>query len=286
MRTTEKDNKGPIKEIVEFISGLLLAQFNLPAWLTILLAIYIGIPDWNSRNEFWLSVAKSSGGPMSIIASIFLWKYFAPTLSVVAIIYLVLVNRRTAPSIGPPSQHPVAAVMAWGTFTVCLLALLITAGYGAIQIYIQREIANGLSPDRIANELRGGDSFCYIFVDLKALRSIDNGFPRTLITSKTEIPSVAWWFYPPGADKDYYSPEYMDNNPYKTLSGRSPCIVDGYTIYNPTIKPGSYGIDFTGSNGSWKELLTISETNTDITQSVSIVRQGITIFERSWKVAK
>lgn len=122
-------------------SKALLGQFTVPGWLLIIIAIVIGVPDWNSRYEFWLGVAKSSGGHMSILADVLLWKYFPPALALTGVAYLLFVgNPRLA-----PKSHPFVSVVAWIALSCCLIAVVVTAGYGAMEFYIRDQIAKGVA---------------------------------------------------------------------------------------------------------------------------------------------
>jgi hypothetical protein len=64
-----------IGKAAKIVTDLPLGQLKLPlpGWLLLILAIYIGVPDWNSRNQYWFSVAKSSGSIVSPAAAIVLW---------------------------------------------------------------------------------------------------------------------------------------------------------------------------------------------------------------------
>ncbi len=105
-----------------FVANLLLGQFPLPlpGWLLLILAIYISVPDWNARNQYWFSVAKSSGGLVSLVASVVLWPYFAPVLALIGLTYIIATAR---PSIAP-THHPIVAAIGWIAFVVCFLAVV------------------------------------------------------------------------------------------------------------------------------------------------------------------
>lgn len=66
----------------------LLGQFQVPGWLFLILAIVIGVPDWTSRYQFWLGVAKSTSGKMSVVATILLWPYFPLVLAVIGLSFI------------------------------------------------------------------------------------------------------------------------------------------------------------------------------------------------------
>jgi len=76
--------------------------------------------------------------------------------------------------------------------------------------------------EKIADALKGGDSFCYFYADLTAPRDNEGGFPRIFANSGNNIPWIAWWVYAEGAQKNYYSDPYK-NSPYRDLSGHHVC---------------------------------------------------------------
>ncbi len=90
------------------VTRSLLGQFNVPGWVLFLLAVVIGVPDWKSRYDFWLSIAAASG-QMSIIANVLLWPYFSPSLGVLGILYVL-----TATSVERAGhQYAALPIIAW-----------------------------------------------------------------------------------------------------------------------------------------------------------------------------
>jgi hypothetical protein len=125
----------------------LLGHVNLPGWFLLLFAIFFAVPDWNEKVRFWLEIAKSSGGYMSIAANILLWQYFPAVLAVIGFLYLVLVwymvlVRHNATII---SVHPIMPAIGWLVFVICFLAVVVTAGAGAVEIYIRTQIAESIA---------------------------------------------------------------------------------------------------------------------------------------------
>jgi hypothetical protein len=91
------------------IANVLLGQIKLPGWLFLLLAIIMAIPDWKSRYEFWLEVAKSSGGQLAMVANVLAWPYFSPALAIAGVLYLLLVGQ---PKKGV-QRHPLIPIIGW-----------------------------------------------------------------------------------------------------------------------------------------------------------------------------
>lgn len=137
----------------------------------------------------------------------------------------------------------------------------------------------------IANELKATNSICYWYANLDAPRDSKGGFSQVVANTGRTITDVRWWVYPAGADQ--YSQAYK-NSPYKDLAGSAVCFATGFAIYDPTIKPGKYGIDFTGNNDNgWRELLTINETEKEIAEEMVITRDGVgEILKQSWHRAR
>ncbi len=132
----------PILRVIftrERIANALLGQFQVPGWLLIILAIIIGVPDWNVRYEFWLAVVKDMGGHMSMVASILLWRYFPVALAGVGAVFLLVGwNQRY-----PAQRHPIVPIVGWLCFTVCVVAIGLTAAYGWHEITLREAYAQG-----------------------------------------------------------------------------------------------------------------------------------------------
>jgi hypothetical protein len=129
--------------IIRLVVNILLGHvtLSLPGWLLIIIAIFIGVPDFAHRFEFWFSVTQSSAEKLSIMANILRWPYFSPTLALLGISYIVAVSSR--PQAGRYRQA--LPTIGWIAATICFVSVLVTAGYGAIEIYIRQEIAKGIT---------------------------------------------------------------------------------------------------------------------------------------------
>jgi hypothetical protein len=107
----------------------------------LIIAIFIAVPEWNERIRFCLEVVQSSGGILSGVANILLWPYFPLALGTVGFLYVALVGR----NVTAPFQHPAIPVVAWISLAPCFVAIVVTVGSGAIEIYIRTEIAKGVA---------------------------------------------------------------------------------------------------------------------------------------------
>jgi hypothetical protein len=78
---TPTSRKWSAERMAAMAANILLGHVNLPGWFLLLFAIFFAVPDWNEKVRFWLEIAKSSGGYMSIAANILLWQYFPQLLT-------------------------------------------------------------------------------------------------------------------------------------------------------------------------------------------------------------
>jgi len=132
---------GKIRRIFtrERIANALLGQFQVPGWLLLILAIIIGVPDWNSRYEFWLGVAKGMGGPIGVVADVLLWPYFPAALGFVGVVFLLVGwNQKYA-----AQRHPAVPIVGWLCFAVCVLAITLTAAYGWHELTLREAYDQG-----------------------------------------------------------------------------------------------------------------------------------------------
>jgi hypothetical protein len=116
---------------------LLFTRSRLPAWAIILLQIIQWVPDWKARIEFWLDAARSMGGYIGTAATVVASPYFNPGLLVFALAWLFFIGE---PARGV-QRDPRWRYLGWGIFAICLVAVIVTVGYGAIEIYIREQIA-------------------------------------------------------------------------------------------------------------------------------------------------
>jgi hypothetical protein len=119
------------------IIALFTQPIKLPGWAAAILAVIIFFPDWHSRIEFWLSVAKAAGGYVGMIAAVIASPYFSPALFVGGLLWVLLIGE---PKKGVQRRHWLRYV-GWSIFLICFTTVIVTAGYGAIEFYIQREVS-------------------------------------------------------------------------------------------------------------------------------------------------
>ena len=141
MGEAEAEKEKRAAKLWQTARSLLLGTVTLPGWAAIILAIIIDVPDWKSRYEFWLSVAQSTGGYISVLAHVLANPYFPGALAVAGVIYLVVVG---APGVSQ-LRHRWLPLAAWGAIALCASAIIVTAGYGVMEMHIRTEIAKGIA---------------------------------------------------------------------------------------------------------------------------------------------
>jgi hypothetical protein len=110
---------------------------KLPGWAVILYVAIQAIPDWKSRLEFWLGVAKSTGGYLAIAATVIASPYFTPSLLAAGLAWVVFAGE--APR--GVQRHHWLRYIGWSVVSICLTIIFLTAGYGALTFYIKQEVA-------------------------------------------------------------------------------------------------------------------------------------------------
>ena len=131
----------PVTKGISLLSRLLLGQVKLPTWSFFVLAIIVGLPDWNSRFQFWLQAAKFSGGIPGALATALLWPYAAVVIAGLGLLSLAAFEVRDRKL----AASAISVAFAWFSLVVCAIAIGSTAVYGYVQIYIKREIAAGMA---------------------------------------------------------------------------------------------------------------------------------------------
>jgi hypothetical protein len=119
------------------VRALFTQPIKLPGWAAAILAVIIFIPDWHSRIEFWLAVAKATTGYFGLIAAAIASPYFSLTLFVGGLLWVLLIGE---PAKGVRRRHWLRYV-GWSVFLICLTTVVATAGYGAIEFYIQQQVS-------------------------------------------------------------------------------------------------------------------------------------------------
>lgn len=135
------------------------------------------------------------------------------------------------------------------------------------------------SAEEIAQELRGGKSFCYF-----SLYSINNkpqiidGKFQLAMTGVGVVEKVNYWISPAGVE-----PTGKPNDPYYSIDSRKTLLEivhDGGRAWDRALPLGEYRIDFAAKNGNWYERLKIYMSNGEVKQSVTVTNaKGDVIYD-------
>lgn len=110
---------------------------KLPGWAVIAVAVIEFVPDWKSRIDFWLDVAKTTGGYLAMAATVVASPYFSPSLIAAGLAWIVFVGESPV----GVQRHYWLRYVGWIAFTICLTVMVVTAGYGALTFYIQQQVS-------------------------------------------------------------------------------------------------------------------------------------------------
>jgi hypothetical protein len=105
-------------------------------WLLFVLGLLWSIPEWKHNFEFSLTMLSDMGGFLAPVAAVLLWPYFGYVLMTAGLGYVLFV--------GEPKQgivhQPWWPIVGWSIFGLCLTAIIITTGWGAIQAHITEQV--------------------------------------------------------------------------------------------------------------------------------------------------
>jgi hypothetical protein len=110
---------------------------KLPGWAVLLLLALREIPDWKGRIDFWLAAAKEAGGYAGAAAIVIDSPYFSLGLAGIGVLWLAFVGE---PRRGI-QRHPWLPYIGWTFAGLIFAAVALTAGWGALQIYVQSEVS-------------------------------------------------------------------------------------------------------------------------------------------------
>lgn len=120
----------------ELLRSRLFGRWKWPGWAGFLYIVLTEVPDWRHRIDFWLNTAEAMGGYLGMAAAFIGSSYFRWGLFSGAIAYLVFVGE---PRRGV-QRHQWLPYLGWAVFGICISAFVVTAGWGAITIYIQEQV--------------------------------------------------------------------------------------------------------------------------------------------------
>ena len=109
---------------------------KLPGWAVLLLLALREIPDWKGRIDFWLDTVKEAGGYAGSAATVINSPYFSLGLAGIGVLWLAFAGE---PQRGV-QRHPWLPYFGWTFVGLIFGAIALTAGWGAMQVSIQREV--------------------------------------------------------------------------------------------------------------------------------------------------
>jgi hypothetical protein len=119
-----------------------------PGWATVALGLSERLLPWEDRVRFFYDVVREMGGDIGTVASLIESSIFSVVLVLAGLAYVIFVGE---PEKGV-QRHPWWPYIGWSVFGLCFTAMIVTAGYGAIEIYVRTQIDKGIalnSRDRI-----------------------------------------------------------------------------------------------------------------------------------------
>jgi hypothetical protein len=119
------------------IKAVFTEPVKLPGWAAVAFVALQVIPDWKSRFDFWVDVAKQTGGYLAVAATVIASPYFTPSLLTAGLAWILFAGE--APR--GVQRHHWMRYVGWSVFLVCFTTIVVTAGYGAIEFYIKEQVS-------------------------------------------------------------------------------------------------------------------------------------------------
>jgi hypothetical protein len=129
--------KTPRRPWRQRVKAIFTEPIKLPGWVVIAITAIQVIPDWKSRFDFWLDVAKQTGGYLAVAATVISSPYFMPSFFTAGLAWVVFAGESP---IGVQRHHWLR-YLAWSVVSICLTILVLTVGYGAYTLQIKQEVS-------------------------------------------------------------------------------------------------------------------------------------------------
>ena len=124
-----------LARLARWIASVMLGRVVLPFWLTIAMAIFLGVPEWSEAVRFWLETAKTTGGIAATVAPILTYPYFPPGLAIFGFLYLAVVGYTGTDVV----RHKLVPIVGWIVVGVCFVSIVAVAGAGYFEIRVRQE---------------------------------------------------------------------------------------------------------------------------------------------------
>lgn len=128
---------GPKRSWRQRIKAVFTEPIKLPGWAALAITAIEIVPDWKDRLDFWLSVAKNTGGYLAMIAAVIASPFFTPSLLTAGLAWIAFAGE--APK--GVQRHHWLRYVGWSIFLICFTLIVVTVGYGALTIYVQRQVS-------------------------------------------------------------------------------------------------------------------------------------------------
>ncbi len=126
----------------------LFTRKKVPGWVFVIWTIFLAVPDWKSRLDFWLDAAEAAGGYTGEAAAVIGSPYFSIALAVTGVLWLWFVGE---PKRGV-LRDPRWAYLGWAAVSIVAMGLVVTITNGYVEVRA-REISEGRD-NTIINDLR------------------------------------------------------------------------------------------------------------------------------------
>jgi hypothetical protein len=109
-------------------------RWKWPGWATLGLGL-IRAFHLGEDADFALAVLRSFGGGLGVVAAVVASPFFALAMVGYGVLHLLFV--------GEPKKavrHYAWTYIGWAIFLICFTTIVVTLGYGAIEIYVKQEV--------------------------------------------------------------------------------------------------------------------------------------------------
>jgi hypothetical protein len=133
--------------------------------------------------DFAISVVRAIGGELGTLTAIIASPLFGIGLIAYGVAHLLF--------IGEPKRalrHPAWGYVGWTIFGLCLSAVMITVGWGAIQAYIQARVSHEIETQQPADRVLLPEQVNNLF---RVFRPLASSFPSLQVQSVSASPDAA-----------------------------------------------------------------------------------------------
>lgn len=133
----EMPAKWPRRTWGQRVKAVFTQPIKLPGWAAVLFVAFQLIPDWKSRLDFWLDVAKGTGGYLAMAATVVASPFFMPCFFAAGLAWIALAGE--APR--GVQRHHWLRYIGWSVVSICLTVIVITASYGFFTLAVKQAVS-------------------------------------------------------------------------------------------------------------------------------------------------